>query len=109
MACKNLRLALNNNLVGNGRNEHHLARAKGFALLAIESNLRFALDTHIDCERITLAIVQFGRAVNYKHIRLKELTINEQITSSEILLIGANGEQLGIVPRAEALALADKE
>jgi len=42
-------------------------------------------------------------------IIFKELTINEQITSSEIRLIGANGEQLGIVPRAEALALADKE
>ena len=42
-------------------------------------------------------------------IIFKELTINEQITSSQIRLIGSNGEQLGIVSRAEALAKAENE
>lgn len=42
-------------------------------------------------------------------IIFKELTINEQITSSQIRLIGANGEQLGIVSRLEALSTAENE
>lgn len=37
----------------------------------------------------------------------KELTINENITSKQIRLIGANGEQLGIVSREEALREAE--
>ena len=42
-------------------------------------------------------------------IIFKELTINENITSKEIRLIGTNGEQLGIVSREEALAKAEQE
>ena len=38
----------------------------------------------------------------------KELLTNEQITSSEIRLIGANGEQFGIISRTEALKKAQE-
>lgn len=36
----------------------------------------------------------------------KELLINEQITSPEIRLIGAKGEQFGIISRSEAIKMA---
>lgn len=39
----------------------------------------------------------------------KELFINEQITSKEVRLIGAEGEQLGVLSREEAQSIADKE
>ena len=42
-------------------------------------------------------------------IIFKELLINEQISANQIRLIGANGEQLGIVPKSQALAEAEKE
>nr|MBS0019594.1 translation initiation factor IF-3 [Gammaproteobacteria bacterium] len=37
----------------------------------------------------------------------KKSRLNEEITSREIRLIGADGKQVGIVPREEALALAE--
>lgn len=42
-------------------------------------------------------------------IIFKELLINEQITAKEVRLIGANGEQLGIISKEAALAEAEKE
>ena len=39
----------------------------------------------------------------------KELFINEQITSPEVRLIGENGEQLGVISRAEALSMAEEK
>ena len=36
------------------------------------------------------------------------MLINEQITASQVRLIGENGEQLGVVSRAEALEKADE-
>ena len=39
----------------------------------------------------------------------KELLINEQINSPEVRLIGENGEQLGILSKAEALSLAEEK
>lgn len=38
----------------------------------------------------------------------KRAVINEDITSSEVRLIGADGEQVGVVPIAEALAAAQQ-
>ena len=35
--------------------------------------------------------------------------INEQITSPEVRLIGENGEQLGVISRAEALSMAEEK
>ena len=37
------------------------------------------------------------------------MLINEQITSNEVRLIGVNGEQLGVMSKAQALIMADKE
>ncbi len=37
----------------------------------------------------------------------KELQINESITDKEMLLIDENGQKLGVMPRAEALRIAD--
>ena len=42
-------------------------------------------------------------------IIFKELLINEQISASQVRLIGANGEQLGIMSKQEALAIAEKD
>lgn len=42
-------------------------------------------------------------------IATKELQINEQIRDSEVRLIGAEGEQLGVVPVREAQRLADEK
>lgn len=42
-------------------------------------------------------------------IIFKELLINKQISANEIRLIGSNGEQLGIMPRTQALAMAEQE
>ena len=42
-------------------------------------------------------------------IIFKELLINEQITAKDIRLIGASGEQLGIVSKAQAQAEADSQ
>lgn len=42
-------------------------------------------------------------------IIFKELLTNKQISANEIRLIGSNGEQLGVMPRAEAQAKADSE
>lgn len=39
----------------------------------------------------------------------KELLINKQISANEVRLIGSNGEQLGIMSRAEALEKAENE
>ncbi|MBE7075783.1 MAG: translation initiation factor IF-3 [Clostridiales bacterium] len=39
----------------------------------------------------------------------KELLINEQITAKEVRLIGEEGEQLGVVSKADAQAAADRE
>ena len=39
----------------------------------------------------------------------KELLINEQINANEVRLIGANGEQLGIVPTSKAREMATKD
>lgn len=38
----------------------------------------------------------------------KELLINEQISAAEVRLIGETGEQLGVLPLAKALDLADE-
>ncbi len=38
----------------------------------------------------------------------KELLINEQISASQVRLIGANGEQLGVMPKQDALLQAEK-
>ena len=40
---------------------------------------------------------------------IKELQINNQITDKEVRLIGADGEQLGIVPVAKAQQIADEQ
>lgn len=39
----------------------------------------------------------------------KELLINEQITANEVRLIGSNGEQLGIMPKSQAMSIAENE
>ncbi len=39
---------------------------------------------------------------------IKELLVNEQITASQVRLVGTEGEQLGIVKLAEALRKADE-
>ena len=39
----------------------------------------------------------------------KELLINKQISANEVRLIGSNGEQLGVMSKAEALAKAEGE
>jgi len=46
-------------------------------------------------------IIQEGKAIS-------DLMINEQIRDREVRLIGADGEQLGIMPRHKAQALADE-
>ena len=40
---------------------------------------------------------------------IKELQINNQIQDKEVRLIGADGEQLGIVPVAKAQQIADEQ
>ncbi len=50
-------------------------------------------------------------AIHYFYWRYKtisELMINEQIRDREVRLIGANGEQLGVVPAKEAQKIADE-
>lgn len=49
--------------------------------------------------------------INFKGdtIIFKELLINDQITANEVRLIGARGEQLGIMSKAEAQGIADKD
>jgi len=42
-------------------------------------------------------------------IIFKELLINEQISASEVRLIGSNGEQLGVMSKAAAIEIAEKE
>ena len=42
-------------------------------------------------------------------IAIKELQINEQIRDSEVRVIGADGEQLGIMSSRDAQALADEK
>ncbi len=42
-------------------------------------------------------------------ISTKELQINEQIRANEVRLIGADGEQVGIVKLAQAQELADQK
>lgn len=37
------------------------------------------------------------------------MLINEQITATSVRLIGASGEQLGIMPKEQASAIADKD
>lgn len=37
------------------------------------------------------------------------MLINEQISATQVRLIGANGEQLGIMPKQDALAIAEKD
>ena len=44
-----------------------------------------------------------------KAIKKETIRINEEIKSSQVRVIGSNGEQVGIVPIAEALALAEKQ
>ncbi len=39
--------------------------------------------------------------------REKDLPINEQIRFNQVLLIGPNGEQLGVKTKADALTLAN--
>lgn len=39
----------------------------------------------------------------------KELFINEQITAREVRLIGADGEQLGVLPKSQAQDIADQQ
>ena len=36
------------------------------------------------------------------------MLINEQISAKEVRLIGATGEQLGVMPKAEAMQEAEK-
>ncbi|MBE7082541.1 MAG: translation initiation factor IF-3 [Clostridiales bacterium] len=40
-------------------------------------------------------------------IIFKELLINEQITATQVRLIGASGEQLGVMPKADAMQEAE--
>ena len=39
----------------------------------------------------------------------KELLTNKQISANEVRLIGANGEQLGVMPKAQALEIAERD
>ncbi len=54
---------------------------------------------------------QFFLEKNKKETTLifKELLINEQITESEVRLIGENGEMLGVLPIAKARSIADEK
>ncbi len=52
------------------------------------------------------AIFAFSRG---DHIATDDARINDRIRAREVLLIGANGEQLGVKPLPEALATAREE
>ena len=90
MACKNLSLTLNHNLIRYGRNKHNLARTEYFAGFAIERNLRFALDAHIDCKRVALAIVQLGYTI-YNLSAFMDGSIQDCI---DHLIVAENAERL---------------
>lgn len=49
--------------------------------------------------------IQVGGEINIT----KELRINEEIRAREVRLIGADGQQLGVVPLREALAMAHEK
>ena len=55
-----------------------------------------------------ISLEWFGKQIKGDTTIFKELTINENIVSKQIRLIGATGEQLGIVSREEALKEAEK-
>lgn len=46
---------------------------------------------------------------NSKPVKKDEMTINEAIRAKEVLLIGNDGQQLGVKPLREALFIAQKE
>lgn len=65
----------------------------------------------VGCRASEQGLVVDSLAIHYFYWRYKtisELMINEQIRDREVRLIGANGEQLGVVPAKEAQKIADE-
>lgn len=52
-------------------------------------------------------LCRFSKFLGVFHIAKKDLQINDEIRDKEVRLIGADGEQLGVVSNAEAQRLAD--
>ena len=60
----------------------------------------------LGCDR--KGIVLFSYSLFWRYTAISDLMINEQIRDREVRLIGANGEQLGIMSSREAMRLAEE-
>ena len=59
-------------------------------------------------ESLSTFFMQLTRYKKWRCTTISDLMINEQIRDNEVRLIGAEGEQLGVVPLAEAKRLAEE-